>query len=97
MRSLGAGGAVVLPRDADLAEVTGSLARYNMRESCGECTPCREGTIRLVQLLEDAHANRERIGELIEVMTEGSLCQLGGMAGRPVASALESFPEAFED
>lgn len=96
MRGLGAGGAVVLPRDADIEEITRSLAAYNMRESCGECTPCREGTQRLVQLLEDAPANRDRIAELIEVMTEASLCQLGGMAGRPVASALESFPEAFE-
>ncbi|MCK9486361.1 MAG: hypothetical protein M0R73_06620 [Dehalococcoidia bacterium] len=97
MRGLGAGGAVVLPRDADIAEVTRSLAAYNMRESCGECTPCREGTQRLVQLLEDVPANRERIAALIETLTEASLCQLGGMAGRPVASALESFPEAFEE
>ena len=97
MRGLGAGGAVVLPRDVDIAEITRSLARYNQRESCGECTPCREGTIRLVALLDSPGANRERIGELIEVMTEGSLCQLGGMAGRPVTSALEALPEAFED
>ncbi len=96
MRGLGAGGAVVLPRGADIAEITRSLAAYNMRESCGECTPCREGTQRLVQLLEDAPANRERIADLVEVLAEASLCQLGGMAGRPVESALASFPEAFE-
>ena len=42
-----------------------------------------------------ARKNIARIEELIEVMTEASLCQLGGMAGRPVASALEHFPEAF--
>lgn len=96
MRGLGAGGAVVLPREADLAAVTRSLAAYNMRESCGECTPCREGTQHLVALLDDPMANRDRIANLIEVMTEGSLCQLGGMAGRPITSALESFPEAFE-
>ena len=96
MRGLGAGGAVVLPRDADIAEITRSLTAYNMRESCGECTPCREGTQRLVQLLEDAPANRAQIEELLEVLAEASLCQLGGMAPRPIASALESFPEAFE-
>jgi len=96
MRGLGAGGAVVLPRDADFAQVTRSLAAYNMRESCGECTPCREGTQHLIQLLDDAPANRQRIDDLIEVMTEASLCQLGGMAGRPVTSALIAFPEAFE-
>ena len=95
MRALGAGGTVVLGPDADLAAITRDLARYNAQESCGECTPCREGAPRLLQLLDDPGANRERIDELIEVMTEASLCQLGGMAGRPVASALESFPQLF--
>ena len=96
MRALGAGGTVVLGAGADIARITRDLAAYNARESCGECTPCREGTQRLVQLLDDPVANRERIDGLIEVMAEASLCALGGMAGRPVASALTSFPDAFE-
>ncbi|MBM4411427.1 MAG: hypothetical protein FJ037_08945, partial [Chloroflexi bacterium] len=96
MRGLGAGGVVVLPSDTDIPRVTRALAAYNARESCGECTPCREGTPRLVALLDDVAANRERIDTLIEVLTEASLCQLGGMAGRPVASALALFPEDFE-
>ena len=96
MRGLGAGGVVVLPLDADIPRITRALAAYNARESCGECTPCREGTPRLVALLEDAPANRERIDALIEVMTEASLCQLGGLAGKPVASALALFPQDFE-
>lgn len=96
MRALGAGGVVVLPLDADIPRITRALAAYNARESCGECTPCREGAPRLVALLGDATANRQRIDALIEVMTEASLCQLGGMAGRPVASALVLFPEEFE-
>jgi NADH:ubiquinone oxidoreductase subunit F (NADH-binding) len=96
MRGLGAGGAVVLPADADIAQITRELTAYNMRESCGECTPCREGTARMLQLLDDPVMNRPRIDELLEVLAEASLCQLGGMAGRPVASALAEFPEAFE-
>ncbi len=96
MRALGAGGVVVLPLDADIPRITRALAAYNARESCGECTPCREGTPRLVAMLDDVVANRERIDTLIEVLTEASLCQLGGMAGRPVASALTLFPEEFE-
>lgn len=96
MRALGAGGTVVLGRDADLARVTRQLAAYNMRESCGECTPCREGTVRMVQLLDSPDEHRDEIASLVEVMTEGSLCQLGGMAGRPVESALEQFPAAFD-
>lgn len=97
MRVLGAGGTVVLGAHADLARVTRELAAYNMRESCGECTPCREGTVRMVQLLESPREHRDEIAALIEVMTEGSLCQLGGMAGRPVQSALEQFPTIFDD
>ena len=97
MRTLGAGGTVVLGRDADLARVTRELAAYNMRESCGECTPCREGTARMVEMLEAPREHRDEIGALIEVLTEGSLCQLGGMAGRPIQSALEQFPAAFDD
>ncbi len=96
MRALGAGGVVVLPPDADILRITHALAAYNARESCGECTPCREGTPRLVALLEDATASRDRIETLIEVMTEASLCQLGGLAGKPVASALALFPQDFE-
>lgn len=96
MRGLGAGGVVVLPLDADIPRITRALAAYNARESCGECTPCREGTPRLVALLEDAPANRERIDALIEVLTEASLCQLGGLAGKPVASALALFAQDFE-
>ena len=97
MRTLGAGGTVVLGADADIARVTRELAAYNMRESCGECTPCREGTIRMVDLLKRPAEHRDEIASLIEVMTEGSLCQLGGMAGRPTQSALEQFPATFDD
>ena len=96
MRALGAGGTVVLGPNADIAHVTRELAAYNARESCGECTPCREGTQRLVQLMADPAANRAQIDALIEVMTEASLCALGSMAGRPVTSALDAFPDAFE-
>jgi NADH:ubiquinone oxidoreductase subunit F (NADH-binding) len=95
MAALGAGGVVALGTDADVAEIARDLARYNSRESCGECTPCREGTLRLVELLDEPAPDREKIDALIEVMTEASLCQLGGMAGRPVASALDTFPQAF--
>ncbi|MDA0269617.1 MAG: NADH-quinone oxidoreductase subunit E, partial [Chloroflexi bacterium] len=96
MRGLGAGGIVVLPLDADIARITRSLAAYNAQESCGECTPCREGTQRLVEFLADPMAYRKEIDDLIEVMSEASLCMLGGMAGRPVTSALVLFPEAFD-
>ena len=94
MTALGAGGVVALAVGSDVAAVALDLARYNASESCGECTPCREGTPRLVALLEAPTLDRPRVDQLIDVMTEASLCQLGGMAGRPIASALELFPQA---
>ena len=97
MSRLGAGGVVVLNSVADIQHITNSLASYNKRESCGECTPCREGSERLVNLLANVHENEKKIYELVEIMTESSLCQLGGMAGRPVLSALEQFKQEFEN
>jgi NADH-quinone oxidoreductase subunit F len=96
MATLGAGGIVALVPGGE-ADVTLELARYNARESCGECTPCREGTVRLVELLEAPALDRPKLDALIDVITEASLCQLGGMAGRPIASALAAFPQAFAD
>ncbi|HJM89739.1 MAG TPA: NADH-ubiquinone oxidoreductase-F iron-sulfur binding region domain-containing protein [Dehalococcoidia bacterium] len=95
MAALGAGGVVALAAGSDVAAVALDLARYNASESCGECTPCREGTQRLVALLEAPALDRPRVDQLIDVMMEASLCQLGGMAGRPIASAIELFPLAF--
>tara|TARA_B100000686_G_C16793098_1_gene980194 strand:- start:2252 stop:3739 length:1488 start_codon:yes stop_codon:yes gene_type:complete len=97
MSKLGAGGVVVLNSNADIQHITNSLAAYNKRESCGECTPCREGSERLTALLENTQGNEKKIYELVEIMTESSLCQLGGMAGRPVLSALEQFKHEFDN
>jgi len=96
MSKLGAGGIIVLNSFTDIQRITNSLAAYNKRESCGECTPCREGSGRLVNLLENVQENEKKIYELVEVMTESSLCQLGGMAGRPILSALEQFANEFD-
>jgi len=95
MKNIGAGGIFVLSPNSSIKEITNSLAGYNERESCGECTPCREGTIRLTQLLQQETVNLKKVGELIEVMEEASLCMLGGMAGRPVKSAIENFPATW--
>ena len=96
MRALGSGGVVALGAEADVGRIVRDLAAYNARESCGECTPCREGTQRLVELLDEPRLDRARAEALIEVMAEASLCQLGGMAGRPLTSALEHLPDAFD-
>ncbi|MDG1840593.1 MAG: NADH-ubiquinone oxidoreductase-F iron-sulfur binding region domain-containing protein [Dehalococcoidia bacterium] len=95
MKNIGAGGIFVLSPESSVREITNALAGYNERESCGECTPCREGTIRLTKLLQQETVDLEKVEELIEVMEEASLCMLGGMAGRPVKSAIENFPATW--
>ena len=71
-------------------------------ESCGKCTPCRVGAVRGVEVIdrivagEDRDENLALLDDLCELMTEGSLCAMGGLTPMPVRSALEHFPEDFE-
>jgi formate dehydrogenase iron-sulfur subunit len=98
---LGHGGIVVFDESVDMAR----MARYAMEfcaiESCGKCTPCRIGSIRGAELIDDI-INRRRVRESLEVLRDlcdtmkfGSLCLLGGLTPLPVLSALKFFPEDF--
>jgi formate dehydrogenase iron-sulfur subunit len=98
---LGHGGMVVFDDTVDMA----AMARYAMEfcaiESCGKCTPCRIGSIRGTELIDDI-VNRRRPRENLEVLRDlcgtmkfGSLCALGGLTPLPVLSALKYFPEDF--
>jgi formate dehydrogenase iron-sulfur subunit len=98
---LGHGGVVVFDDTANMAE----LARYNMEfcaiESCGKCTPCRIGSTRGYEVMDDIIAGKELgrnvplLRDLCNTLLNGSLCALGGMTPYPVLSALNHFPEDF--
>lgn len=90
---LGAGGIVVLDAPGDICDAALAMARFNAEESCGKCTPCREGTPRLYDLL--AAGDVDGIDGLAEVIQFGSLCGLGQMAPGPVRSALHFWPGVF--
>jgi NADH:ubiquinone oxidoreductase subunit F (NADH-binding)/(2Fe-2S) ferredoxin len=98
----GTGGWVVLDDRQSILEATRALTRFNTVESCGKCTPCREGTVRLVELLDRfaeqraAAADLDGLRELTEVVETASLCGLGQMAPRPILSALEHFRHEFK-
>jgi NADH:ubiquinone oxidoreductase subunit F (NADH-binding) len=70
-----------------------AMAAYNAEESCGKCTPCREGTPRAVEAL--AAGKPDEALELAEVFGLASLCGLGLMAPGPIRSALHFWPELF--
>ncbi|MFC7587770.1 NADH-ubiquinone oxidoreductase-F iron-sulfur binding region domain-containing protein [Nonomuraea antimicrobica] len=70
-------------------------------ESCGKCTPCRIGAVRGVEVIdrivagENRGANLKLLNDLCHLMTEGSLCAMGGLTPMPVQSALTHFPGDF--
>ncbi|MBI2884448.1 MAG: NAD(P)H-dependent oxidoreductase subunit E [Candidatus Methylomirabilis oxyfera] len=93
--SPGSGGVVALDTSVSIGDVTRTLLAFNARESCGKCTPCREGTVRLLTLLDRPQgSNHQReIEELAEVVRLASLCGLGQSAPLSLLSALQQFPE----
>lgn len=98
---LGHGGIVAFDDTVDMAE----MARYSMEfckiESCGKCTPCRIGSTRGMEVIEDIITGKELnkniplLRDLCNTLLNGSLCALGGMTPYPVLSALNHFPEDF--
>ncbi|PPK71818.1 formate dehydrogenase beta subunit [Methylobacter tundripaludum] len=98
---LGHGGIVVFDDTVNMAE----MARYSMEfckiESCGKCTPCRIGSTRGVEVMDDIINGRNLdkniplLRDLCDTLLNGSLCALGGMTPYPVLSALNHFPEDF--
>jgi len=99
---LGSGGMVVLDDTVSIVEVVRRLTDYNARESCGKCTPCREGAPRLREYLDRLLEGRgqaediETIMELNSMVASASLCGLGQMAPSPIRSALHHFRQEFE-
>ena len=86
---LGAGGIIGIPQSFGIERALAVWAEYNAHESCGKCTPCREGSGRMATALsEGAWADVEA---LIPLIATGSLCGLGQMAPNPITSARHQF------
>ncbi len=98
---LGHGGIVVFDDRVDMAKQARFAFTFCAAESCGKCTPCRIGAVRGVETMQniiDGNASPKTITvlrDLCEVMTDGSLCAMGGLTPLPVLSALNHFPEDF--
>jgi formate dehydrogenase iron-sulfur subunit len=99
---LGHGGVTVFDDSVDLAQQARFAFEFCAAESCGKCTPCRIGAVRGMEVVDRITAgvqpakNRVLLDDLLELMTDGSLCAMGGLTPVPVGSALKHFPEDFD-
>ncbi|MEV6632419.1 NADH-ubiquinone oxidoreductase-F iron-sulfur binding region domain-containing protein [Actinoplanes sp. NPDC051470] len=99
---VGHGGIVVFDASVDMAAQARFAFEFCAAESCGKCTPCRVGAVRGVEVIDrirtgvDRDENLAVLEDLCELMTDGSLCAMGGLTPMPVRSALTHFPDDFE-
>jgi NADH:ubiquinone oxidoreductase subunit F (NADH-binding)/NADH:ubiquinone oxidoreductase subunit E len=89
---IGSHAIVVFSDQDDMRDVALNLMRFFRHESCGQCTPCRSGTEKMVELLKDRNWDADKIADLDMVMRSASICGLGQAAANPVASVLKFFP-----
>jgi formate dehydrogenase iron-sulfur subunit len=98
---IGHAGITVFDDSVDMAQMARFAMEFCAAESCGKCTPCRLGSTRGVETIDQIIAgknvekNLELIADLSETMKYGSLCALGGFTPYPVMSAIRHFPEDF--
>nr|WP_240940148.1 NADH-quinone oxidoreductase subunit F [Planosporangium flavigriseum] len=98
---VGHGGVVVFDDTVDMAAQARFAMEFCAAESCGKCTPCRVGAVRGVEVIDRIVAGQDRsknlvvLNDLCDLMTEGSLCAMGGLTPLPVRSALQHFPDDF--
>jgi NADH-quinone oxidoreductase subunit F len=99
---VGSGGMVVLDEDNCMVDVAKFFVSFCMDESCGKCSPCREGTREMVKILDEisqgkgTEAHLALLEELCLVVRDAALCGLGKTAPNPVLSTLKYFREEYE-
>ena len=99
---MGSGGVIVMDDRTCMVEVARYYTNFLAQESCGKCTPCREGLRRMLHILTDLTTGKgragdiERLEELGETMTAASLCGLGKSAANPVLSTIKYFRGEYE-
>ena len=98
---IGSGGLVVMDEDTCMVETARFFMKFTQNESCGKCVPCREGTKRMLEILDRIVANEGSIEdlnlleELAEDITNTALCGLGQSACKPVVSTLRYFRNEY--
>jgi NADH-quinone oxidoreductase subunit F len=100
---LGSGGFIVMDESTSIVKNLFTFARFYHHESCGQCSPCREGTAWMEKILHrliDGHGTMEDIDLLWDIQSKiegNTICPLGDAAAWPVASAIRHFRSEFEE
>ena len=100
---MGSGGLVVMDENTCMVEVARFFMNFTQRESCGKCVPCREGTKRMLEILEKIvggkgeESDLVELRELAEMVRSMALCGLGKSAPLPVISTLKTFYDEYEE
>jgi NADH:ubiquinone oxidoreductase subunit F (NADH-binding)/NADH:ubiquinone oxidoreductase subunit E len=90
---IGSAAVIVLSDKDSAASAARNAMQFFAHESCGQCTPCRVGTVKALQLMKDRAWNGPLLKELSQAMADASICGLGQAAPNPVLSVLEYFPK----
>ncbi|AKI96909.1 NADH-quinone oxidoreductase subunit NuoF [Kosmotoga pacifica] len=99
---IGSGGMIVMDEDDCMVDVAKFFLEFTVEESCGQCTPCRDGTKRMLEILEritegeGTEEDLETLKELSEHIMKTSLCGLGQTAPQPVMSTMRYFWDEYE-
>jgi len=99
---IGSGGLVVMDDKTCMVEVARFFMNFTQNESCGKCVPCREGTKRMLEILERIVAGQGKDGdielllELADTISNTALCGLGKSAPNPVVSTIKNFRSEYE-
>jgi len=89
--------AIVILSDRDRAsEAARNLMKFFSTESCGQCTPCRVGTVKALHLMEQGHWDQALLKELSAAMMDASICGLGQAAPNPALSVIKFFPHEIQ-
>jgi formate dehydrogenase len=90
---IGSAAVVVLSRQDKASAAAVNLMKFFHDESCGKCTPCRVGTGKAVELMQEKRWNQPLLKELSQVMMDASICGLGQAAPNPALSVMKYFPD----
>ncbi|NLZ90383.1 MAG: NADH-quinone oxidoreductase subunit NuoF [Clostridiales bacterium] len=99
---MGSGGMIVLDEDNCMVDIAKFFLQFTCDESCGKCTPCREGTKRMLEMLEKITQGKgeegdiEKLEKLANHIKDSSLCALGQTAPNPVLSTIRYFRHEYE-